>query len=199
MLSLNITVFLFIFWLLTKEFSRHCPVKYWLFIYQLSTWFEICGKYILTKILTCIVIFFSAPKPSNVVTVLGTKCYDNGKKLNRSKWFVPRGIHKCEELQNLDPTDEMIVNKSITEKQVVFSFWLPGPRGGEERKMTPLFQNVLAVLQVDIEHSDKVPLCKCKIKVLWDIIWYFWIFRFLTQDYIHKVVLLLQYIKKNSK
>lgn len=121
----------------------------------------ILGVFLLVLLITFFLVGgLVAPKPSNVVTVLGTKCYDNGKKLNRSKWFVSRGIHKCEELQNLDPTDEMIVNKSITEKQVVFSFWLPGPRGGEERKMTPLFQNMLAVLQVDIEHSDKVPLSK---------------------------------------
>lgn len=132
------------------------------------------------------ITILSAPKPSNVVTVLGTKCYDNGKKLNRSKWFVSRGIHKCEELQNLDPTDEMIVNKSITEKQVVFSFWLPGPRGGEERKMTPLFQNMLAVLQVDIEHSDKVPLCKFS-----GAIYNISIFFVFDTKYMYKVVLLV--------
>ena len=91
---------------------------------------------------------------------MGTKCYDGGSKLNRSKWFVPRGPNKCEELRNLDPADEVIVKNSITEKQVVFSFWLPGPRGGEEKRMTPLFQNMLGVLQLDIEHSEKVPLCK---------------------------------------
>ncbi|XP_056018037.1 protein wntless homolog isoform X2 [Ostrea edulis] len=101
---------------------------------------------------------YVAPNPSNVVTVLATRCYDRGSKLNRSKWFVPRGPQKCEELNNLSPTDEVIVNNSITEKQVVFSFWIPGPREGAERRMSPLFQSMLGVLQLDIEHSAKVPL-----------------------------------------
>jgi hypothetical protein len=103
---------------------------------------------------------FQAPKPSNVVSVLATKCYDRGSKLHRDKWFVPRGPQKCEELRDLSPTDEIIVNNSITEKQVVFSFWIPGPRDGAERKMSPLFQSMLGVLQIDIEHSLKVPLSK---------------------------------------
>jgi len=121
----------------------------------------ILGVFLLLLLITFFLVGgLVAPKPSNVVTVLGTKCYDGGSKLNRSKWFVPRGPNKCEELRNLDPADEVIIKNSITEKQVVFSFWLPGPRGGEEKRMTPLFQNMLGVLQLDIEHSEKVPLSK---------------------------------------
>ncbi|XP_061168085.1 protein wntless homolog [Saccostrea echinata] len=101
-----------------------------------------------------------SPKPSNVVTVLATRCYDRGSRLNRTKWFIPRGPHKCEELPSLDPEDEIIINNSITEKQVVFSFWIPGPRDGAERKMSPLFQSMLGVLQLDVEKNLKVPLSK---------------------------------------
>ncbi|KAK3089677.1 hypothetical protein FSP39_005548 [Pinctada imbricata] len=99
-----------------------------------------------------------APAPSNVVTVIGTKCYDRGSVLHRNRWFIPRGRNACESLDSLDSSDAKIVDESITEKQVVFSFWIPGPRDGAERQMHPIFQSMLGVLDLDIEFDPANPV-----------------------------------------
>lgn len=99
-----------------------------------------------------------APQPNNVNIIIGTKCYDKGRYFNRERWFIPRGRNACDHLESLDPTDQRIISEGITDKQIVFSFWIPGPREGQELKMHPQFQYMLSVLQIDIEYQLENPV-----------------------------------------
>lgn len=88
----------------------------------------------------------------------GTKCLDRSANSDPNKWFVPRGRNGCEILESIDPSDSRIISEAITEKQVVFSFWVPWPRDGHQLKMHRYFQYMLGMLQFDIEYSDQVKI-----------------------------------------
>lgn len=92
--------------------------------------------------------------------IIGTKCYDKGRYVQREKWFIPRGQNACDHLDSLSPKDQKIIREGITDKQIVFSFWIPGPRGGDELTMHPQFQYMLSVLQLDISYQEKNPVGK---------------------------------------
>jgi hypothetical protein len=95
-----------------------------------------------------------------VNVIIGTKCYDKGRYVQREKWFIPRGQNKCDHLNSLSPEDQKIISEGITDKQIVFSFWIPGPRGGDELTMHPQFQYMLSVLQLDISYQKMNPVGK---------------------------------------
>ena len=62
--------------------------------------------------------FISAPNPSNVINVLGTKCVNTGGVGNK-EWFIPRGSgpEKCIQYENLD--DPRIEDDRISANQVI--------------------------------------------------------------------------------
>lgn len=99
-----------------------------------------------------------APNPNNVNVILGTICYEKSKYSDREKWYIPRGPNQCEKLDSTDYNDPKIISEAVTSKQIIFSFWIPGPREGSELTMYPQFQYMLSVLQFDIEHNDKNPV-----------------------------------------
>lgn len=94
--------------------------------------------------------------------IIGTKCYARGRYVNREKWHIPRGNKSisCEKLDSLRPDDPKIISQEITDKQVVFAFWIPGPRDGQELKMHPRFQYMMSVLQLDIIYQPHNPVGK---------------------------------------
>lgn len=105
----------------------------------------------------------SAPSPNNVNVILGTVCYEKSRYSDREKWYIPRGLNHCEKLDSTDYNDPKIISQGITDKQIIFAFWIPGPREGGELTMHPQFQYMLSVLQFDIEHHDNNPVGMCKI------------------------------------
>ncbi|XP_052101149.1 protein wntless homolog [Mytilus californianus] len=114
-------------------------------------------------LLMLLVTFFligglQAPQPNNVNIIIGTKCYAPGRYVSREKWHIPRGNNSCEKLDSLRPDDAKIVSKGITDKQIVFAFWIPGPRDGHELKMHPRFQYMMSVLQLDIIYQPQNPV-----------------------------------------
>ena len=56
--------------------------------------------------------------------------------------------------------DPMIETEGITANQVVFTFQIPLPRDNITLDMSRWFQNLISVLMVDIDYSDKVPFSK---------------------------------------
>ena len=93
-------------------------------------------------------LLVSAPQPSNVQTVIGTKCLDLGHHMHKKSWFWARGSGACESVEKL--SDPRIQAEGITADEIVFTFQVPLPRGGQELDMSRWFQNIVSVLQPEI-------------------------------------------------
>lgn len=97
-----------------------------------------------------------APNPSNVMTVLGTKCV-NMKGIGNKEWFIPRGdAERCIQFENLD--DPQIEDDRISANQIVFTFWLPYVREGQQLDFSRWHQTMITVLQLEIIYDDKNPV-----------------------------------------
>ncbi|XP_041356949.1 protein wntless homolog [Gigantopelta aegis] len=124
---------------------------------------------ILSSVLLLIIVAFFliggliAPAPANVQSTLAVICIDNTAKENPPKiddraFFIPRGDKSCKQVDSLSAPE---IDEQKTEAdQVVFSQWIPLPRGGEQLKMSRWFQHVISVIQLDIKHSSKQPMGK---------------------------------------
>ncbi|ESP00712.1 hypothetical protein LOTGIDRAFT_112162 [Lottia gigantea] len=99
-----------------------------------------------------------APAPSSVMNMLTTKCYDKHVYAHEKKWYIPRGLHACDQIDDL--SNPVVNDKRIEASMVVFSLWLPYPRENKQLNMSRWFQNMLTVIQMDIEHHDNNPLSK---------------------------------------
>lgn len=92
---------------------------------------------------------------------MGTKCIDRGRHAHKKQWFIPRGgPESCQSLSSFD--DPKVALEQISPNQIVFSFWIPGPKGGKQLDMSRWFQNVIAVLQLEIAYDENHPMCKYK-------------------------------------
>ncbi len=101
-------------------------------------------------------LYFAAPAPSSVQSVLGTKCLDIGKPHDKQDWFYPRGEqHPCRSVATLD--DPKIDKEGVTANQVVFSFQIPLPKNNYILDMSRWFQNLVSILQVDIDYKKTIP------------------------------------------
>lgn len=115
-----------------------------------------------TCLLIALVVFFLiggliAPAPSHVLSILGTKCIDRGRHAHKKQWFIPRGgPESCQSLSSFD--DPKVALEQISPNQIVFSFWIPGPKGGKQLDMSRWFQNVIAVLQLEIAYDENHPM-----------------------------------------
>ncbi|GAB1606287.1 protein wntless-like [Argonauta hians] len=113
-------------------------------------------------LLIALIVFFLiggliAPAPSHVQTILGTKCLDQGRHAHKKQWFIPRGeAESCSSLSTFD--DLKIMKEHITPNQIVFAFWIPGPKGGKQLDMSRWFQNIIAVLQLEIAYDEDHPM-----------------------------------------
>ena len=90
--------------------------------------------------------YFAAPSPSNVQTVIGTICLDEGNHAHKQTWFQPRGKPACNRVQSFE--DDYITEHSIDTNQVVFAFQFPLPRDNQELDMSRWFQNLISVLDI---------------------------------------------------
>ncbi|ESP00710.1 hypothetical protein LOTGIDRAFT_112226 [Lottia gigantea] len=97
-----------------------------------------------------------APAPSSVMNMLMTKCYDKHVYAHEKKWYIPRGLHACDQIDDL--SNPMVIDKRIDANMVVFALWMPYPREGRQFSMSRWFQNMLTVLRMDIEHHSNNPL-----------------------------------------
>lgn len=71
------------------------------------------------EVLNCILSNSNAaPAPSNVQSVLATKCYDNSQ--NKSKFFYVRPNGGCDKIDDLHGPEAE--ERHITDKNVVFAF-----------------------------------------------------------------------------
>lgn len=66
----------------------------------------------------------SAPAPSSVMSMLGTKCID--KNYNSTQWYWRRGKQPCESIGDFD--SPIVEEQMISANHIIFSFqvgWLP--------------------------------------------------------------------------
>ncbi|XP_069498034.1 protein wntless homolog [Ambystoma mexicanum] len=83
-----------------------------------------------------------APGPTSAIDILTVKCVDVQKRHHKSKWLMPWGKNQCEKIR--DSEDAM--SKQIEANDIVFSAHIPY----ENNEMTPWFQFLLLILQLDI-------------------------------------------------
>ncbi|KAI8787195.1 protein wntless-like isoform X1 [Biomphalaria glabrata] len=98
-----------------------------------------------------------APSPNSVMDTLTVKCYDkdNGWHLNNMKPFTPRGKDSCKYIDSFN--DEEIELKKIDANEIVFSQLLPLPKEGIDLDMSRWFQNLIAVMDVNVEYDEDNP------------------------------------------
>ncbi|KAL4225332.1 hypothetical protein ACF0H5_016020 [Mactra antiquata] len=114
----------------------------------------ILGLFLLFLLITFFLIGgLIAPRPTNVVHVIGTKCVNKGGVGNK-EWFIPRGgSEKCIQYSSLD--DPGIEDDRISANQIVFSFWLPHPREGIQLDFSRWQQTMISVLDLTILYDDE--------------------------------------------
>ncbi|KAH3727588.1 protein wntless-like [Dreissena polymorpha] len=97
-----------------------------------------------------------APNPTNFVHVIGTTCLNKGGNRNLTDWYIPREKGACSKVDIQDI--EHIEHEKVRANQVVFSFWLPHPREGEQLDFSRWQQFLIGVLQLDISYDERVEL-----------------------------------------
>lgn len=100
-------------------------------------------------------MWFSAPVPSSVQTILGTVCKDiPGSYNDTTKWVYSRGVGKCQTVdQNyFEHPDVGMANR------IVFVFQMPLPREGKVLDYSRWQQNLIGILQTDIAYHKNVLL-----------------------------------------
>lgn len=83
--------------------------------------------------------FGTAPSPSSAIRYLATKC------INRHRaggWLMPWGSNQCQQVHSFDEP----LAKVLDANDIVFSVHIPHPN----KEMSPWFQYLLVVLQLDI-------------------------------------------------
>lgn len=88
-----------------------------------------------------------APGPTTAIDFLSVKCVDLRKKHHSLSWFMPWGENQCEKIRD----SEEAINRHIEANDIVFSAHIP--YFGNE--MTPWFQFLLLILQLDIVYKEK--------------------------------------------
>lgn len=97
--------------------------------------------------------FFSAPGPTTAVSYLSVKCVDVRKNHHKTKWFVPWGPNHCHKIRDIDEA----IPKEIGANDIVFSVHIPLPF----MEMSPWFQFMLFILQLDIAFKLNNQISKC--------------------------------------
>ncbi|MBN3313254.1 WLS protein, partial [Atractosteus spatula] len=94
------------------------------------------------QVLSFLVGGLIAPSPTSAVHYLATKCVDNRKHHQRTKWFMPWGPNQCDKIRDFDEA----MGKMIEANDIVFAVHVPLPN----KEMSPWFQFMLLILQFDI-------------------------------------------------
>ncbi|XP_071851773.1 protein wntless homolog isoform X2 [Apostichopus japonicus] len=105
-----------------------------------------CGILLFLQIVCFLVGGIIAPSPTTTLRVLATKCIDHTQ--NHRKLFPPRGKHGCDRLDNF----EEALTRHIPASDITFSFQIPHGK----LEMSRLFQFMVGVLTLDIEHTNEV-------------------------------------------
>ncbi|KAM4722536.1 protein wntless homolog [Rhinophrynus dorsalis] len=97
---------------------------------------------LLFQVLAFLVGGLIAPKPTSSIHFLAIKCVDLQKNHRSSKWLMPWGKDQCRNIQNFDEA----AGQQIVANDIVFSVHIPF----SQKEMSPLFQFLLIILQLDI-------------------------------------------------
>nr|KAF6384155.1 Wnt ligand secretion mediator [Pipistrellus kuhlii] len=96
-----------------------------------------------------------APGPTTAVSYLSVKCVDVRKNHHKTKWFVPWGPNHCHKIRDIDEA----IPKEIGANDIVFSVHIPLPF----MEMSPWFQFMLFILQLDIAFKLNNQISKCTV------------------------------------
>lgn len=98
---------------------------------------------------------FSAPGPTAAVSYLSVKCVDVHKNHHKTKWLIPWGDNHCEKIRDIDEA----IPREIEANDIVFSVHIPLPN----MEMSPWFQFMLFILQLDIAFKLNNQISKCTV------------------------------------
>lgn len=98
-------------------------------------------------------ILFSAPGPTAAVSYLSVKCVDIRKNHHKTKWLMPWGANQCDKIRDI----EEAIPREIEANDIVFSVHIPLPN----MEMSPWFQFMLFILQLDIAFKLNNQISKC--------------------------------------
>ena len=100
-------------------------------------------------------IFFSAPGPTTAVSYMSVKCVDVRKNHHKAKWLMPWGPNQCDKIRDI----EEAIPREIEANDIVFSVHIPLP----SMEMSPWFQFMLFILQLDIAFKLNNQISKCTL------------------------------------
>lgn len=104
-------------------------------------------------------IFFSAPGPTTAVSYMSVKCVDVRKNHHKTKWLMPWGPNQCDKIRDI----EEAIPREIEANDIVFSVHIPLP----SMEMSPWFQFMLFILQLDIAFKLNNQISKCSLLSLY--------------------------------
>uniref|UniRef100_A0A915IGL5 Wntless GOLD domain-containing protein n=1 Tax=Romanomermis culicivorax TaxID=13658 RepID=A0A915IGL5_ROMCU len=119
-------------------------------------------SYILAAAFFAQVVFFLiggliAPQPSTSMMNGMRICRDVTLGTSK-KWFFIRPAKGCsEEIFDLDEKTTLYTQDT---RELVFVAQMPNPKENVELRFSPWFQNMIGVLEMQIEHSTKIPAWK---------------------------------------
>lgn len=99
------------------------------------------------------ILFFSAPGPTTAVSYMSVKCVDVRKNHHKTKWLMPWGPNQCDKIRDI----EEAIPREIEANDIVFSVHIPLP----SMEMSPWFQFMLFILQLDIAFKLNNQISKC--------------------------------------
>lgn len=90
---------------------------------------------------------------------MSVKCIDVRKNHHRAKWLMPWGPNHCKKLKDFDEA----VSRQIEANDIVFAVHIPLP----SKEMSPWFQFMLFIMQLDIAFKMDNDLSKCLARGAW--------------------------------
>ncbi|KAM4640603.1 protein wntless homolog [Discoglossus pictus] len=99
------------------------------------------------QVLAFIVGGLIAPKPTSTVHFISIKCIDRWRGHQSQKWFIPWGKNKCDSVQDFEEASRRFIEAN----SIVFSVHIPFPN----QEMSPWFQFMVIVMQLDIAYNDR--------------------------------------------
>lgn len=105
-----------------------------------------------------------SPAPHSSEQILLSKCVDleSTPEMFSNKWFFLRpqlSNQPCGKILGDKPLEEIAAEPNITAENIVFVAQFPHPRSGVDLKMTRWFQQVIAVLWLDIKQEYNIEVC----------------------------------------
>uniref|UniRef100_T1D151 Evi/Wls n=1 Tax=Dendrocoelum lacteum TaxID=27895 RepID=T1D151_9PLAT len=100
-----------------------------------------------------------APSPNGHTDVLTEKCLDPDPRNNYEKWFYTRKIGKGETCKHIISDNDFgkpNYGNNMSASQIVFTAQFPLPRDGFNLNMSRWFQQLIAVLNVDIKYMEEI-------------------------------------------